>query len=247
VSGLEILTVATPLKKWEVLPHDRLTAIEDSILTVEGELKMAVGRMHRRMTVVRLHDKRLIIYSAVALDEDEMQTIEKFGDPTFLIVPNDHHRLDARIWKDRYPKMKVITPEGAHEKVAKVVPVDSTGAEFDDPNVELVVVPGTRAHEVALEVNHPGGTTLIVNDIIGNIRDARGFGGWLLRMMGFAGDEPHVPGPVKRAMVEDKNALASQLRKWANLPSLKRIVVSHGEIIDRDPRGTLIALAAKLV
>jgi hypothetical protein len=203
--------------------------------------------MQRRMTVVRLSDKRLVIYSAVALDEDEMQRIEEFGRPAFLIVPNDHHRLDAKIWKDRYPGLKVIAPEGAHEKVTKLVPVDATRMEFDDPDVALVVVPGTRAHEMALEVNHPGGTTLIVGDIIGNMRGATGFGGWLLRVMGFAGDEPHIPAPVKMAVVEDKNALASQLRKWANLPSLKRIVVAHGEIIDHDPRGTLTALAAKLV
>jgi hypothetical protein len=198
------------------------------------------------MTVVRLSDGRLVVYSAIALDEDQMKRLESFGVPAFLIVPNDHHRLDARIWKDRYPAMKVITPQGAHEKVAKIVPVDATDADFSDPDIRLVVVPGTRANEVALEVAHPSGTTLIVNDIIGNIRDARGFGGWFLRRMGFAGDEPHVPLPVRIAMVADKKALAAQLRKWAELPSLKRIVVSHGEIIDRDPRGALNALASKL-
>ncbi|MBK6592614.1 MAG: hypothetical protein IPG23_07660 [Burkholderiales bacterium] len=32
--------------------------------------------------------------------------------------------------------------------------------------------------------------TLILNDVVGNIRNAKSFGGWLLRMAGFAGDEP---------------------------------------------------------
>lgn len=30
------------------------------------------------------------------------------------------------------------------------------------------------------------GCTLILNDVVGNIRDAKGFGGWLLRLAGFA-------------------------------------------------------------
>lgn len=65
-------------------------------------------------------------------------------------------------------------------------------------------------------------------------------------MMGFAGDEAHLPMPVRIAMVEDKTALASQLRKWAKLPSLKRVVVSHGQVIDHEPRRALNTLAAKL-
>ena len=49
--------------------------------------------------------------------------------------------VDAKIWKDRYPAMKVITPAGAREKVEKAVPVDSTRADFDDADVALVTVP----------------------------------------------------------------------------------------------------------
>ena len=51
-------------------------------------------------------------------------------------------------------------------------------------------------HEAALIVETPSGTTLVLNDIVGNIRGAKGFGGWLLGLMGFAGQEPHVPRPV---------------------------------------------------
>ena len=235
-----------PFTEWKVLPHGKLTAIEDDILTVVGDIPMPVGDMKRRMTVVRLRDRRLVIFSAVALDEEEMRALEEFGEPAFLIVPNDHHRLDSKIWKDRYPAMQVITPEGAREKVEKAVPVDATSADFDDPDVALITVPGTRGHEAALEVRGPNGTTLVLNDVVGNMRDTSGFGGWLLRMMGFAGDKPHVPFPVKVAIINDKAALAVQLRRWAELPSLKRILVSHGSTIEDDPRGALRELAVSL-
>ncbi len=235
-----------PFTEWKVLPHGRLTAVEDGMLTVTGDIPMPVGNLKRRMTVVRLGDSRLVVYSAIALDESEMRALEAFGTPSFLIVPNDHHRLDARIWKDRYPALKAIAPAGVCDKVEKVVPVDATHVDFGDPDVTLVAVPGTREHELALEVRKPDGTTLVLNDIVGNIRDSSGFGGWMLRLMGFAGEEAHVPLPVKMTMIEDKAALAAQLRQWAGLPALKRIVVSHGEIIEDDPQGVLRGLAASL-
>jgi hypothetical protein len=235
-----------PFTEWKVLPHGKLTAIEDDILTVVGDIPMRVGDMKRRMTVVRLRDRRLVIFSAVALDEEEMRALEEFGEPAFMIVPNDHHRLDSKIWKDRYPAMQVVTPEGAREKVEKAVSVDATSVDFDDPDVALITVPGTRGHEAALEVRGPNGMTLVLNDVVGNMRDTSGFGGWLLRMMGFAGDKPHVPFPVKVAIINDKAALAVQLRRWAELPSLKRILVSHGSVIEHDPRGALRELAVSL-
>lgn len=238
--------MAKPFTEWKVLPHGKLTAIDTDILTVVGDIPMPVGDMKRRMTVVRLRDRRLVIFSAIALDEAEMHALEGFGEPAYLIVPNDHHRLDAKIWKDRYPSIRVVTPEGARDKVAEAVPVDATTADFGDPDIALVTVPGTKAHEAALEVRGANGTTLVINDIIGNMRDTSGFTGWFLRLMGFAGDRPHVPFPVKATMVDDKAALAGQLRRWAELPSLRRILVSHGSPIEQDAPRILHELAHSL-
>ena len=235
-----------PNQKWTVLPHGKLSEVEPNILTVTGTIKMLVGDLPRRMTVVRLQNGRLVIFSAIALDEDEMLSLEAWGKPAFLIVPNDHHRLDAKSWKDRYPGIMVIAPEGARAKIEDSVHVDATSADFDDSMVSFVAVPGTRAHEAALEVTADGGVTLVLNDLVGNIRDASGFGGWMLRLMGFAGTEPHIPLPVKAAIVHDKAALRDQLERWADLPNLKLILVSHGNPIDHNPKAALRELAGSL-
>jgi hypothetical protein len=235
-----------PFNHWKVLPHDKLVAIDSDILTVTGDIPMPLTKFQRRMTVVRLQDSRLVIFSAIALDEAEMHGLENYGAPAFLIVPNDKHRLDAKIWKDRYPAIQVVAPAGARENIEKVVGVDAVHVDFGDPNVTLITVPGTAEQEFALEVRRADGATLVVNDIIGNIRDASGFGGWMLRMMGFAGSEPHVPLPVKFALVKDKAAVARQLRQWAELPGLKRVLVSHGAPIEIDPKAALRKLAGSL-
>lgn len=235
-----------PFEHWKVLPHDALVELEDGILTVTGDIPMPLAHLKRRMTIVRLADRRLVIYSAIALDEDEMSRIESYGTPAFLVVPSDLHRMDARIWKERYPSLQVVAPEGAREKVEEVVPVDTTAPDFGDPGVKFVTVPGVEGHEAALVVKTARGTTLVLNDLVGNIHDAHGIGGWILKKAGFAGDAPQVPRVVKKKIVEDERALGAQLEEWAGLPSLSRIIVSHGDLIESDPGGTLRDLARSL-
>ena len=83
--------MSQPLTEWKVLPHGKLTTVEENILTVVGEIPMPLANITRRMTVVRLRDGRLVIFNAIALDEDEMRALEEFGKPAFLVVPNGHH------------------------------------------------------------------------------------------------------------------------------------------------------------
>jgi hypothetical protein len=229
---------------WTVLPHGPLTEIDDGILTVTGDLAMPLGNFPRRMTVVRLARKRTAIWSAIALPGPQMQRIEALGTLAFLIVPNGHHRLDAKIWKARYPKLKVVAPPGARKDVEEVVPVDDTGGSFGDANVEFIVAAGTEERESALLVSRESGTTLIVNDIIGNVRHPHGLGAKLMaRLFGFGVHGPRIPRPIASKLIADKAALARQLREWAAIPDLKRIVVSHGDVIGADPAGVLERIA----
>ena len=235
-----------PFQQWTVLPHGKLVQVDEGILTVVGEIHMPLMDLPRRMTVVRLADASLVVFSAIALDEDEMSALEAYGRPAVLIVPSDKHRLDAKTWKDRYPEIEVVAPDGARAKVEEVVPVDTAAPRFDDPNVQFVTVPGTRGREAALVVRTPNGTTLVLNDVVGNIRDAAGFGGWLLHLAGFAGKEAQVPAVVKMAVIDDTKALRTQLLQWAEIESLVRILVSHGSVIEENPRQVLRDLAASL-
>jgi hypothetical protein len=235
------------LNRWTVMPHGPLEEIDEGILTVAGEIVMPLGRFPRRMTVIGLIGERTIIWSAIALAEPEMARIEALGRPSFLIVPSDAHRLDARIWKQRYPDIQVVTTSGARAGVSEAVPVDTTEAGWTDPAVHFQTVPGTGGHEGALTVRRSDGVTLIVNDVIGHVRHPNGLGAHLMaRLMGFGVSGPRVPWPVRRKIVRDPGALGQQFRKWADDPALKRIIVSHGDPIEKNPAGTLRALAGHL-
>ena len=233
-------------QQWTVLPHGKLTPVDQDILTVTGTIRVALADLPRRMTVARLSGRRLVVFSAIALDDSSMRVLETYGEPAFLVVPSGKHRIDARIWKDRYPAMQVVAPEGARKKVENVVHVDTSAPRFDDPGVQFITVAGTCRREAALLIHSPNGSTLVLNDLVGNIRHTSGFGGWFLRMMNVAGDEPQVPLPVKWALVKDRPALRAQFLQWAALPALKRILVSHGEPIDHEPAEALRDFAQSL-
>jgi hypothetical protein len=236
------------LEKWEVLPHGPLVEVDDGILTVAGEIVMPLGRFPRRMTVVALMGGRSAIYSAIALDEPEMARIEEMGRPAILIVPGDAHRMDAGIWKRRYPELRVVAPPGARERVAEVVPVDATTSDIlDDRAVDWTIVPGTGGHEGALTIRRPAGVTIVCNDVIGNVAHPDGIGARIMgRLMGFGVSEPQVPHIVKHRVVDDPRALAGQFRAWAREPRLARLIVSHGDVIETEAREVLLKLAETL-
>jgi hypothetical protein len=120
--------MSTPFSHWQVLPHGKLTTVEENIRTVVGEIPMPLADIPRRLTIVRLRDGRLVIFNVVALAEDDMRSLERFGTPAFLVVPNAHHRLDAKIWKDRYPNPEVIAPPGHAPRSKKPFPSQSRGS-----------------------------------------------------------------------------------------------------------------------
>jgi hypothetical protein len=232
--------------EWKVGPHGPLEEIDDGLFSVSGEIVMPLGRFPRRMTLARLADGGIVVWSAIALEEPEMEKVEALGPLRFLVVPNAGHRLDAHIFKARYPDLTVVTPEGSREHVSEAVKVDATHDVFADPAVRFVTVAGTAEMESALIVRRAAGTTLVTNDIIGHVTRPHGLGAHIMaRLFDYGVHEPAVPRTVRR-FVKDPPALAAQMREWADLPDLKRIVVSHVDPITEDPAATLRRLADDL-
>jgi hypothetical protein len=232
--------MAKPFETWTVLPHDPIEKLEQNLWRVEGR----VDRLTRVMVVVRLGDGRLVIWNGIALDDAEMNELEAWGKPAFLIVPNGLHRLDCRIWKQRYPNLTVVAPPGAKKKIEEIVAVDATSADFGDARVSLRFPACAAEREALLEVKHDGGTTLVINDLVMNMRHGAGFSGFMFRMMGFTGDKPKVPPATKLLLVKDKPGLKTLLGELAATPNLKRVIVSHGAPIVDAPGEALRGAAA---
>ncbi|HEV7343625.1 MAG: hypothetical protein JNN10_06960 [Sphingopyxis sp.] len=225
---------------WVVQPHGAMVEVDDGIWTVAGNIVMPLGKFPRRMTIVALAEGGAVIWSAIPLGEPEMARIEAIGTPRFLIVPNAGHRADVGAWHRRYPEAKIIAPPSAREAVGEAAPVDATDDIIGDPAIRFERIAGTKEDEFALLVDRGGRVTLILNDILSNVRHPEGIGANIMaRLFGFGVKRPRTSRPVRRAFVEAGAAVAAQFRCWAALPGLTRIIVSHGDVIDADPAGAL--------
>lgn len=231
--------------EWIVQPHGELQAVAEGILTVEGTIVMPLGNFPRRMTVLSLTGGGTAIWSPIPLDETNMARIEALGPVRHLIVPNQAHRLDLKAWCRRYPSAQVIAPPSAKSAVEEATPFHVSTDVIDDPAIDFYLVAGTKADEFALLVERSDGLTLILNDILANVRHPHGLGANVMaRLLGMGVDRPRTSRPVRRLFVEDGAKLAEQFRAWARLPDLRRIIVSHGDVIDSAPGKALEAAAA---
>jgi len=233
-------------RPWTVLPHEPFEKLEDNLWTVAGRLPH--GSMNRRMSVVQLAGGRLVLHNAVPLAEPAMRELEAFGAPTVLVVPNGFHRLDVHAWKERYPSLCVICPPESRLRVSKVVAVDG-GWELlpRDPALEAIPIKAVRSGEAALVVRSAGGTraSLLFGDTFMNIPHRRGLSGLVLRAFGSSGG-PKVTAMAQFFTVRDQGATAGALLELALTPGLVRLVPSHGDIVDRDPKDVLDAVAHRL-
>jgi len=226
---------------WQVFPHRPLEKLSENLWRIEGDIPGADGT--RVMTIARLGDGRLLIHNAIALEEPLMQEIEAFGTPAAIVVPNGFHRLDSKVFKNRYPNAKVYCPKSATKKVAQVVSVDGSydDAPHDD-QVKLSHLDGTKESEGILEVKSSDGATIVFNDAICNLPKLSGIVGFFLGPTGMAS----VPRFAKFLVVKDKNAFRSHLERLAKTDKLSRLVVSHGALISNAPAETLVGVAAAM-
>lgn len=233
--------MAKAFTQWTVLPHKPLEKLADNLWSVEGT--MPGGEVRRVMVLARLGDGRVVVHNAIALEEAHMKDLEAWGTPSFIVVPNGYHRQDARIWKDRYPAAKVLCPEGAKKKVAKVVAPDGSYDDLPpDPNVTLAHLDGCKKNEGVLVVRSGERVTVVFNDVLMNMPKVGGLMGFALAPTGrFA-----VPRIFRWLVTKDKAALAANLEKLAATAGLARVIVSHGDALTDKPADALRAAAREL-
>jgi hypothetical protein len=233
------------MNDWRVLPHGKLEKLTSDLWRIQGTMERLP--MPRAMTIARMRDGRLVIHSAVAVAEDTMREIEALGDVAVLLVPSRYHRIDAPRFVQRYPRLRVLCPRGARAHVAQVVRVDGTYEDFaGDERVRLDHVDGVGDAEGVMRVGSEDGTTLVFNDILFNLPHGPGLGGAALRLIGSSGG-PRVTRIARTFIVKDSRALARRFVALASgAPDLVRIVVSHGDVIEKEPAEVLRRVAGTL-
>ncbi len=230
---------------WKVLPHRPIEVIAENLWRVEGKLE---GMPLRRvMTVARRSDGELVIHNAMALDAESMTRIDEWGRVAWIVVPNGYHRLDARVFKDRYPAARVLCPRGSRAKVEEVVPVEGAYEDFTvDPDIAFETLDGVADQEGVMFVRSRDGLTLVFNDAVFNMPHGTGLSGWIFRHITQSSGGPRVSRIFKLFGVKDRTALRAHLLRLAELPALQRMIVSHHTMVHEDAAGAIRQAASTL-
>jgi len=218
-----------------------LERLEDNLWRAEASVpKMPLQRV---MTVAKLASGGLVVHSAIALPD--YAELDALGPVKFIVVPNGWHRLDAKVYAERYPEAKVLGPPGSKKKIEQILPLTGELSDLVDRDVSLTLVAGARETEVLMIVKSGERTSLVFTDAIFNMPHATGFKGFILKHVMKSSGGPRVSRIGRLFMIKDKPAFAAQLEELA-ARGVTRVVVSHHEVISVDAAGALRDVAASL-
>ncbi|MFP6836695.1 MAG: DUF4336 domain-containing protein [Pseudomonadales bacterium] len=187
--------------------------------------------MGARMTVVRLSSGSLVLISPVRPNPELRTAVDGLGEVRSLVCPNRWHHLFAPAWKESHPGASLYAVEGI-EKRAPGLKVDATLALQAPPewNGELDMIPidGFPMFDERAFL-HGASRTLILTDMLANIRHASGFTRlylWLNRALGRPGHTL-----MHRIALKDRAAARRSIDRLLDW-DFERIVVAHGEVIE---------------
>jgi glyoxylase-like metal-dependent hydrolase (beta-lactamase superfamily II) len=203
-----------------------LAPIADDLWELGHRIRQPGGVwMPVRMTVVRLPGRQLVLHSPVPIDDDTAAALAGLGDVAHVIAPNRMHRRWAPDAARRYPDARVWDPSTLGDPLHDVLDqVRIDGA----PRMDETVFYDRRSR------------TLICADLVFHVtRPANLRTRLVLAMMG-AGGGRLAASRAWRFLVKDRAPAAASLARvlaW----DIDRIVMGHGEIVERDGRAALEA------
>lgn len=198
------------------------------------------------MTLVRLGDGGLLVYSPIALTPERRAATEALGPVRHLYAPNLFHHTWLGEWAAAFPNARVHAPHALREKCPELR-VDRVHGAGPEPAFAGVVdelhVAGCRLDETVLFVRPA--RTLIVADLVHNI--GRPDGGWTklyTRSMGFY-DRVALSRVLRWTAFPDRAAARKSLDQLLALP-FDGLVVGHGTPLTDAARDALATAYAWL-
>ena len=194
-----------------------------------------------RMSVVRLADGGLFLHSLVELDDETRDALEQIGSVRFLVAGNLLHHLYLASAVKVFPQAELWGPPGLAGK-RKDLRFEGVLGDEAPPgwraDLEQLAVRGIpRMSEVAFL--HRASRTLVVTDLCFNVRHSDSFATRLfMRANGVYGR--FGPSRLLRSLARDRPALRASVERilaW----DFERVVVTHGEVLERGGRDALRA------
>lgn len=208
-----------------------LTRLDDDLWVATRPLKLIVGDVGCRMTVIRLPDGGLFLHSPVALDDATRAALDQLGPVRWIVGPNKVHHFFLADYVRAYPEAQLIGAPGLPEKRRDLafahVLHDGGVLPFDAALRRRHVAGAPLMDEVVFL--HPPSRTLVLTDLAFNLppgarNEARLFH-WLVGATGRFG-----PHRIVRFGIRDRTAARRALADVLDW-DFDRVVVAHGEVL----------------
>ena len=192
-----------------------------------------------RMTVIRLADGSLLLHSPVALDAELRRELDAIGSVRFVVAPNRVHHLYAGKVAEAYPQSRLWVGPGLDRKRPDLVFVavlgDQAPVEWRD-QVDQVFFRG-RPYENEVVFFHRASRTLVLCDLAFNFGPRAAAPTrllmWVLRSYGHFG-----PSKLDPLLIRDRRAARQSLERILTW-DFDRVVVAHGDVLERGGRAAL--------
>jgi hypothetical protein len=208
-----------------------LEPLAPDVWVARRPLRIAVGDIGARMTVLRLPDASLLLHSPVPLDAALERALRELGPVGWLIGPSKAHHLFLGDYAKAFPGAALCGAPGLREK-RRDLAFQHVLAPRPPPgwpeSVKLQLVEGCPfMNEVALL--HTPSRTLVLTDLVFNVQPGATNHAplfhWLVGATGRFG-----PHRLIRFGIRDRAAARRSLDRilaW----EFDRIVMSHGEVV----------------
>ncbi len=218
-----------------------LRPLAPDLWVAERPLRLAVGDIGARMTVIRLGDGSLFLHSPVRLDDATRQALDALGPVRAVVAPSKVHHLFVGDYPAAYPGVQVFAAPGLAEKRRDL----RFGGVLSDAapplwrgEIEQHVFAGARAlNEVVFF--HPATRTLILTDLAFNVPANRTAGARVFYRLSGAADR-FGPHRLVRFLIRDRRAARASIDAilaW----DFDRVIVSHGDVLETGGRARLAA------
>lgn len=223
-----------------------LRQLAPELWVADRPLKLAVGDIGARMTVIRLRDGGLWLHSPVRLDADTHRALAELGPVRSIVAPSKLHHLFVGDHAAAYPAAQVHAAPGLAEK-RRDLRVDAILGDDAPATWKSEIAQHRFRGAPAIEevvFFHPASRTLVLTDLAFNVPADRTAGARLFyRLVGAAGR--FGPHRLVRFLIRDPGAARASVEtilRW----DFDRVIVSHGEIVEVGGRERFAAAFAFL-
>lgn len=209
----------------------------------DGPVVTAAAGFHypTRMTVIRLSNGDLVLWSPIAISESLSAAVRELGPVSYLVPPNSLHHTFLGEWQLAYPNAKVFAPPGLRQKRQDI----RFDGDFNDCPVaawagaiDTAIVRGNRLTTEIVCFHHPS-RTAIFTDLLQHFPPGW-FGGWralMARLDLMVADEPSVPRKFRLAFT-DRRAARGALQQILSWPT-EKVLIAHGDPVITDGQALL--------